>query len=132
MPTDQWAKANARAKYGPVHAQKVKRRKARKAGQLKRAAMKRGPGQFSHLSVLWFGKHKGKYIFDVPPGYLGWLCNQPTPKSSNMVRLIEFLRVYLTGVVDVEPYECSRHAPHEMGRRPQTPRPQGTAQRRQR
>ena len=53
---------------------------------------------FLDSSIMWFGKHKGKSLENVPAGYLIWLLdeikthgNDFTGKSENIKRLISYI-----------------------------------------
>jgi|GEM_PF-4665737 len=79
MPTDEWLKAKMRAQYGPVRYAKKKKQRRRKrpvrerpSEEVRDAAKCLGPD-----SVMWFGKHKGTLLRDVPDSYFRWLTAQP-------------------------------------------------------
>jgi len=99
MPRDDWARENARAKYGPAPAKKIGKKKSgaeeREACRKKNTRDDAGPGNWNASSKLWFGKHKGKAIRDIPRDYLEWLVKQPEPTSWRLKRLRGFLVGYL-------------------------------------
>jgi hypothetical protein len=92
MPHDQWARANARAKYGPVKTDRSKSRRKRSRLHLQHTIERsrfQSPG-----TVLWFGKYKGKslrYVRANDPMYLAWL-SAITPKSKKLSYLVAYLR----------------------------------------
>lgn len=96
MPIDEWKKASDRARYGPAtrakgsktgkgHCGLAPARKQRKQRHYKPT------GAWSGSTVLWFGKHKGKPVRDVPANYLFWLSRQ-TSNAKNIQALAKWLR----------------------------------------
>ena len=95
MPRDQWARANARVKYGPAPLE-TKKRRERKQRKPRRLAVEEIRGRFNSHSHLGFGKYATREIQNVPPDYLRWLlrtCNEP--RSERMKALLRYLEEYL-------------------------------------
>ena len=125
MPRDEWARANARVKYGSAPYRKTRaekeaarverlgdyatRRAARDAGRRRKTRKDRAErhrrkmftpehiaSRWSPESKLWFGRHKDWRIADVPRDYLEWLVASHEPeKFWRMDGLVLFLRRYL-------------------------------------
>ena len=88
MPRDEWKRANDRSEYGPVRAEKKKDRKRGRHHKPKR----RGTGAYNGNMKMWFGKHKGEPLKDVPEPYLRWLAFQPRCQSWQINALCCHLR----------------------------------------
>jgi hypothetical protein len=102
MPIDKWRKANDRAKYGPATRMERQDRKTRRAARRmlhNRVTTKSttvADSEFSESFMVWFGKHKGRRIKDVPRSYLAWLVKAHTSGTSErMDALVSYLTVYL-------------------------------------
>ena len=136
MPRDTWAKANARAKYGPASpkrspGEKRSARQKSKSSRGKNRKSSRARGRQARAKYLkkiqvlsdrlqtvrcrlWFGKHKGLTVLQVSqfdPSYLSWLSSLTVDQKTDarMAFLISFLRSEISNILDGN------------GRRPRSP-----------
>jgi uncharacterized protein (DUF3820 family) len=106
MPRDDWAKASRKdaAKRGvknslPVSGKKKRRRRRDRKDKKVLAETIARKRLSSENTILWFGKHKGMRVGDIPRGYLWWLVqNHDQGRSWQMDMLCTFLQDYLREV----------------------------------
>ena len=91
MPRDDWAKA--RAKDAAKRSKRPQPRKSRKRGSRKRGV--RSTNGWNPNTVLWFGKHKGQPLCNIPQDYLVWLANSNSDRSWRISELQRYLRTWL-------------------------------------
>ena len=92
MPRDDWQSERNKdaAKRGK---RKHKGRSRGMSAAAKAASIER---LSSPETMLWFGKHKGQKVRDVPRSYLQWLLNSKSDREHwRMEALKGFLRQYL-------------------------------------
>ena len=99
MPRDDWERLNRRESATKAvregRALVIKQGK-RPTGKRKRGRRHKKPapktGAWSQNTVLWFGKHKGQPLHEVPHNYLTWMASQPPHSSWRIAELCNYLR----------------------------------------
>lgn len=87
MPRDDWARAKAK------DAARRRVRPTKMSGKAKAASIRR---LASPETKLWFGKHKGRKVREIPRDYLLWLLNTESDRKHwRMEALKGFLRGYV-------------------------------------
>jgi len=89
MPKDDWLKARNKQKS------KKNAKRTGPRGMSKEAKEACTERLSKPETKLWFGKHKGMMVKDVPREYLRWLANQDNHRNWRMKTLVAYIRGYL-------------------------------------
>jgi uncharacterized protein (DUF3820 family) len=99
MPRDEWARANARAKYGQAPPAEPRKKRSHRGKAHDDQAIDREPeivaSRMTPDTVLWFGKYQGKRIADAPRDYLQWVTTMGTDNWRIRGLIYWLLYVYL-------------------------------------